>query len=300
MHSLNNLNEFIYNNDNDIALTLSSNSIFEGNNFQLSNMYSHFEIWLLQSHHCKIKIKNADYNLIQGDLLIFSESDDITIITSENNAIFIKLQIDAEAFIKFTPLSISVNISDFFNNHSKKFGNKIPVTHPAAKIIHDGLNNMTHVFGAKQNGYEIEILKECLNILLTIMRDTDYINSVNTDLTAKVSNKSSVSLKRAIDYIDTHITEELTLERISEIADLSPNYLSNIFREQIGVRLWDYIGEKRIHLATQLLINNPDDSIISIALKCGFNNCPNFNRTFKKYTGQTPMKYKTSILRQED
>ena len=58
--------------------------------------------------------------------------------------------------------------------------------------------------------------------------------------------------------------------------------------------------EKRIRLATQMLVENPTDSVISVALKCGFNNCPNFNRAFKKYTGQTPKKYKTSILRQEE
>jgi AraC-like DNA-binding protein len=137
-------------------------------------------------------------------------------------------------------------------------------------------------------------------MLLTIARETNYHTSNENFNSADVFSKTHQSLKKAIDYIDSHLSEELSLEKISSIAELSPNYFSNIFREQTGVKLWDYIGEKRIILATQLLIEYPNDSIISVALKCGFNNCPNFNKAFKKFTGQTPKKYKTSMLRQED
>ena len=70
------------------------------------------------------------------------------------------------------------------------------------------------------------------------------------------------------------------------------NYFSNIFRQQTGMKLWDYVSEKRVALAAKLLIENPNDSVITIALKCGYNNCPNFNRSFKKYTGMTPMSYR--------
>lgn len=300
MNTINNLNEFIYNNDNDIAFTLAGSTMFEGSNFNITNMFSYFEIWVLESHHCQLRTKTSEFNLIQGDILIFSENDDTSVVYSDTNAIFLKLQIDTDAYLKLLPLSASVNISNIFARHSKKFSNKIPVTHPASRAIRDSFFNMARIFDIKQNGYEIEVLGETIKVLLTIIRNTEYINTVKTDEHVKITNKSNLSLKRAIDYIDLHITDDLTLDRLSEIADLSPNYLSNIFREHTGVRLWDYISEKRIRLATQLLVKNPNDSIISIALKCGFNNCPNFNRAFKKYTGQTPMKYKNLILRQED
>ena len=300
MYSLKTIDEFIYNNNRDIALKFTSNTVFAGSYFHMSNMYTYFEVWLLQSPHCKLQTKTAEYTLYQGDVLIFSKSDDKEVISSNTNALFLKLQIDANAFAKILPLVPFLENSKFFSSHSENFNNRIPASYPAAKHIRDAFAEMINIFDIKQSGYELEILKAGLDIILTILRETNY-SAVSQSVTPeKIINKSNMSLKKAIDYIDSHITEELTLEKISSIAELSPNYLSNIFRELTGVRLWDYIGERRIRLATQLLIENPNDSIISIALKCGFNNCPNFNRAFKKYTGQTPMKYKISILRQED
>ncbi len=300
MYSLKTIDEFIYNNDKDIALKFSSNTVFAGSFYHLSNMYTYFEVWLLQSPHCKLQTKTSEYNLYQGDVLIFSKNDDKEVIGSSTNALFLKLQIDANAFMKILPSVPHLEKNEFFSHHSENFNNRIPASYPAAKHIKDTFVEMIEAFNIKHSGYELEILKSSLNIILTILRETNYSVANQSASPEKIINKSNLSLKKAIDYIDSHISEELTLEKIASIAELSPNYLSNIFRELTNVKLWDYIGERRISLATQLLIENPNDSIISVALKCGFNNCPNFNRAFKKYTGQTPMKYKTSILRQED
>jgi len=301
MFSLKTIDEFIYNNNMDIALKLTSTTVFAGAYPHLPNKYTFFEVWILQSPSCDIRTNTSEFTLHQGDILIFSKEDDSDIIFSNTNVIFLKLVIDADAFIKVMPLNTITDKYNFFFTHSDGFNNKIPASHPTAQKIHEYFSSMIKIFQIKQLGYELEILQICLSVFLTIARETNYSSNSITSLPKKNDiAKTNKSLKHALDYIDSHLTDELTLEKIALVADLSPNYLSNIFREQTGMRLWDYIGEKRIHLATQFLLESPNDSIISVALKCGFNNCPNFNRAFKKYTGQTPMRYKLSVLRQED
>lgn len=300
MYSLKAIDNYIFNKEGDVVLRLTNNTIFAGMHTRLANQYSYFEIWCLQSQHCTIEISSRSFNLYQGDILVFSQNDDKEVITSDSNAMFLVLQIDAVTFNAFMPYSSLLDAYSFFTSHSEYFNNRIAASNPVAQTIRNQMSNISEDFATKKQGYEISVLKACLDIILIIAGNTNYcdikIERKNTDNNIKVHK----SLKKAFDYIDSHLTEELTLEKISTVAELSPNYLSNIFREHTGIRLWDYISEKRIRLATQMLVENPTDSVISVALKCGFNNCPNFNRAFKKYTGQTPKKYKTSILRQEE
>lgn len=300
MYQIKVIDEFIYNQNRDIALKLNSKTIFSGDNIYTGGRYSYFEIWLMQSPHCNFSTLTKNFEVSEGDILIFSKDDSKEIVSADINAVFLSLQIDASSYIELLPMSTLFREHNFFETHSKSFKNKIPAVNPTAKLIKEALYKISECFSVKRQGYEIEVLQFSLDILLTIARETNYHTGSENAGSPDIYSKTHKSLKKAIDYIDAHLNEELTLERISSVAELSPNYFSNIFREQTGVKLWDYIGEKRVLLATQLLIEFPNDSIISIALKCGFNNCPNFNRAFKKYTGQTPKKYKTSILRQEE
>jgi AraC-like DNA-binding protein len=155
------------------------------------------------------------------------------------------------------------------------------------------------MFSNKEFGYEFAVLQQITNLFIALAKFTNYCGASSKPFHAKKSAKPDIALKNALEYIESHLSEELTLEKISEVAGLTPNYFSNIFRKQTGVKLWDYISEKRIALATKLLTESPNESIISVALKCGYNNCPNFNRAFKRFTGQTPKKYKTTVIRQE-
>ena len=299
MNQIKFFDEFIYNQKHDIAMKLSSKSIFSGDNIYTGGIYPYFEIWLMQSPNCHFSTLTDSFDISEGDILIFSQDDSKEITNADSNAVFLTLQIDASSYSEILPHCSIFEEQKFFTTHSKAFKNKIASANPISKFIKDSLHKISECFLIKRQGYELEVMQISLEILLTIARETNYhTNSENSEKIEFLPNTHR-SLKKAIDYIDAHLNEELTLEKISSIADLSPNYFSNIFRQQTGVKLWDYISEKRILLATQLLIEFPNDSIISIALKCGFNNCPNFNRAFKKYTGQTPKKYKTSILRQE-
>ena len=300
MYQIKIIEELLYNQNRDIALKLSSKNVFSGDNIYGGNRYPYFEIWLMQSTQCKFSTLSKDFEVHEGDILIFSQEDSKEIIKADNNAVFLTLQYDAYSYTELLPFCPLFHEYNFFGTHSNTFKNKIPATNITAKVIKDALHKIVDCFTVKKMGYEMEVLQFSLDILLTVINETNYHTDNENSSLSDIFSKTNKSLKRAIDYIEAHLNEDLTLEKISSVAELSPNYFSNIFRQHTGVKLWDYIGEKRILLATQLLIEFPNDSIISIALKSGFNNCPNFNRAFKKYTGQTPKKYKTFILRQEE
>ena len=86
--------------------------------------------------------------------------------------------------------------------------------------------------------------------------------------------------------------EEIKLNDLANIAGLSPNYFSHLFKKNNGISLWDYITAKRIEKAINILRHNRELTILEIALECGFNNTTNFNKAFKKQKCLTPSEFR--------
>ncbi len=93
------------------------------------------------------------------------------------------------------------------------------------------------------------------------------------------------------DYIDSHLNDDLTLEKVAKVACFSKYHFSRIFKEYSGVSFYDYVRKQKIKKAAELLLQ-PDLPIINIALQTGFANLTTFNRTFKEVNGCTPTAYR--------
>ena len=121
-------------------------------------------------------------------------------------------------------------------------------------------------------------------ILIDLLRNHKYPATNTADKNDNYSKILSV-----YDYIDKHLNDDLTLDNLAKIANLSPNYLSHIFKQLNGVGLWDYIIAKRVEKAARMLCDsNSNRSILGVAIECGFNNTANFNKAFKKLKNITP------------
>lgn len=257
-----------------------------------------FEIWLMTSQNCNLTVNEYEYNINKGDIFIFKKDDVCKIESIDSTSVFTVLRINCNFFLNSIPKSTVFGGSDFFGKADDSNNILIRNSENSAKIIFECLEKSKKAFASKDIGYEFVVMHHTIIALLAtahLKSNYDYEKKE----TGKRNSAADTALKKAVNYIDTHLSDDLTLEKISAVAGLTPNYFSNIFKVQTGVKLWDYISEKRILLATRLLVEYPDESVISIAIKCGYNNCPNFNRAFKKFTGLTPKKYKNSIQRQE-
>ncbi len=94
-------------------------------------------------------------------------------------------------------------------------------------------------------------------------------------------------------YIHEHYRENLSLEFLSRNFYISSYYLSHQFKNITGFTLNNYIQMTRIRNAQQLLLTT-DLSITGISQDCGFSSFSQFNRTFNKYCGTSPTKYRAN------
>ena len=86
----------------------------------------------------------------------------------------------------------------------------------------------------------------------------------------------------------------LGLQFLSERLKLSQSYISQLFKQETGTTINQYIISYRIDMASSLLLKS-DQKISDIAGCCGFTDQNYFTKLFKKYTGMTPSAYRGCI-----
>lgn len=93
------------------------------------------------------------------------------------------------------------------------------------------------------------------------------------------------------DYINSHCTENLTLEQVSEQAGFSKYHFARLFREFTGTTVHNYIINRHI-LYAQSLLADETLPVTEVSMRSGFNSLSTFNRIFKKQMGCTPSEYR--------
>ena len=95
------------------------------------------------------------------------------------------------------------------------------------------------------------------------------------------------SIGVAIDYIETHITEDITIHDIAREACISPFYFQKGFSMICGYTVAEYIRQRRLTLAGSELVST-DNRIIDIAMKYGYDSPDSFTKAFTRFHGATP------------
>ena len=103
---------------------------------------------------------------------------------------------------------------------------------------------------------------------------------------------SSRKLQIVIDYIDANLEESISLNDLSQVAQInSSHYFCKLFKQSTGFSPYQYVMLQRVNKAKQLLKNN-NLTLVEIAFRCGFSSQSSFSRAFRKLIGISPQKYK--------
>ncbi|MBW1903256.1 MAG: AraC family transcriptional regulator, partial [Deltaproteobacteria bacterium] len=109
------------------------------------------------------------------------------------------------------------------------------------------------------------------------------MNTQENSKTKKYLREEYISrINRVIDYIESNIDKELSLEKLADVASFSQFHFHRIFRAMVGETLNQFIQRIRVEKAAGQLISNPKKSITEIAFDCGFSGSSTFARAFKE------------------
>ena len=118
-----------------------------------------------------------------------------------------------------------------------------------------------------------------------------YVNDMIGAINAHRWNKYDDVVLRAIKYIEVNCTKKITLSSVSKYVSLSPKYFSRLFKQRTNKNVSDYIEEKRIERAKEMMMSDENIKLQALADILGYDAYSTFYKNFKKLTGMTPAQY---------
>ncbi|WP_153797378.1 AraC family transcriptional regulator [Foetidibacter luteolus] len=186
-----------------------------------------------------------------------------------------------EVFSKnFYELKESSKINELFT----KAGRGIKIIGKTQKQVADKMQKLTK----KKNFDRIIGLLEILNTLST-SNEVEYIT--NQGYGGTMLQSKSDRLSEVYKHINNNYFNDISLEDISRIANLTPTAFCRLFKQRTNRHFVEYLNEVRISNACRFL-QETTLNISEVAFQCGYKTLSNFNKIFKKTTGLSPKEYR--------
>ena len=226
----------------------------------------------------------SEFSFESGDIFLFGTDERHWIKKLDCRTDFLNVHFEPR-FIWSENFGISSGeLIRVFLNRKKNPLNKLDMTKESSMSVKRLIFQMEKELEEKKREHEIMLKVHLVNILIEMIRSFEgQIDENDFSYNAQALHH----IERSLKYIDSHLSENITLEEIANVAHMSKNYFCRIFKKLNGMSPWDYITVKRIDLARRLL-SDKDKTVLEVAMLCGFNNTANFNRAFRKVTGKTP------------
>lgn len=142
----------------------------------------------------------------------------------------------------------------------------------------------------KQIGYDVRVHSEISTIMVEMLRMWE-LRGVSLDVTDVVINKDEITLQAILEYMDSHLTEKITVDSLAKRCNMSYSHFAKRFKQIFGRSCKEQLELLRIEKAEELL-KMSDHSLDEISQELCFSDCSHFIRTFKKWKGLTPGRYR--------
>lgn len=128
-------------------------------------------------------------------------------------------------------------------------------------------------------------------LLYNLSKDTEARVLASSVFFNQTSTLDKDRIYRVEHYIKQHYFEDITLEDLAKLANMTAGSFSRYFKQQTGRNVSEYLVNFRLGIAAQELVST-SRSTADIAYGCGFNNLSNFNRLFRKYRQMSPSEFR--------
>ena len=251
-----------------------------------------FQISYIKKGSGVYKTEHASYHMRPNDIFFFRSNEFhwLSEIDGEEPMTIVELQFDPRLIWPSSTELSTPELVHLFVDKSPDFCHRLDRGHPMRERIESLFLSIEDEFSNKKAEYPLMIKLNLLSMFVLLHRHFGYGEKAED---RHICYNNFEAIEKSMNYLHDHLTEDLKLADLAQIANMSETYYSSVFKKLNGTSPWGYIMAKRIDLAKSYLSENTG-TMLELALKCGFKNTANFNRTFKKITGLTPSEYKVS------
>ncbi len=247
------------------------------------HLHEGYEIYFLISGDVNYFVEKKIYPLKYGDI-VFTNNREIHRPAFASDKLYERICLEFNPSL-IRPFSTpGFDLLGCFTNRPNGEKNKLSLSPRQTEDVLGLFRRMSQLTGDDRQGSDLLRLNCVLELLVLINRL--FLNIAPEPERNHIPEK----LAPVLEYIDTHLDSDLSLETLEKTFYLNRFYLSKLFKESTGSNLHNYILYKRIAAAKQCLAEGA--SVSQACAQTGFNDYSNFLKQFKRTVGITPGKYR--------
>ncbi len=173
-----------------------------------------------------------------------------------------------------------------------KRGNRIHLSKIGSERVGKLFESMQWEFKNRYHGYSWTIRLKLIELLVSVLRDREFVIPIRGDVAKPLSNSH---IQDVLLYLNTNYMNQITIDDILKFCPLSRSHFHALFKKETGTTLIRYLNDIRCQKAGELLATTKE-TILDIALACGFNNFSHFCHTFKEVYGYSPGQFRKNYL----
>ncbi|WNR43570.1 AraC family transcriptional regulator [Paenibacillus roseipurpureus] len=248
------------------------------------HMHEMYELYYLYEGERMYFIRDRSYLILPGDLVLINRRE--LHATSDSDKLG-----HARVVMNFADSFVEAALVEapFLLNAFQHGSPVLRLDLPTRRIVEDILGKMTQEASDSLLGQNFAMRHYLIELLLFTARFVRMHPVTSPDHVSPLHRKISTIVR----HINAHFAETVRLEELAEQFEISPAYLSRMFKEITGFSLVEYVNLVRVQEAQRLLATTRL-KVIVIAEQVGFGSLVQFGRVFRQMAKVTPLRYRQS------
>lgn len=268
--------------NDDTRLQLYFTVITSINNYSPLHWHGHLEIIFILKGYMTAYINDQKYTLSKNDLLIVNPKELHTTRTWGETQ-YILLQIPYSYLTRVLDNVSLIHFQEYFpsitmNSVQKKLG--------------DYLFELASVYRQKEDGYLLHFSSIVYEFLYVLYKN--FSHRISREMRDK-ENRNFERMEEVLQYVRSNYKENITLEDVSGLLHVSPEYFCRLFKKHTGQTFLEYLNTVRMfHFYQELLAT--DYSVTELMERNGITNYKVFSRSFKDTYGAPPSQVRKQLI----
>lgn len=263
-----------------------------------AHLHDYIEILYCQAGEQELYLGGKPYAFSPGDLAIINSREVHHILTRTGAARYVVVKFQPELlYSPFQSIGESRYLRPFTmqeSAHQRVFAARELAGTGIPLLIED----IHREYSGRRYGFELAVRANICKLFLWILRRWSD-EGVDLGIGQEMDDQAMRKLEAAFDYVDSHYSEEITVEQMARCCGMSYSYFSRLFKRVMRRNFSQYVSFVRINEAEKLLTGT-DMNITEIALEVGFSSSAYFIRQFRYYKNMSPKRYRKYLREWSD